>query len=110
MKKMTKKRLKELWQITSDCYEKAVQTCGYDRGDIIFLVNTESIVDRDADIMLEELDSVYRKSLCELESRHLDDIIRADMLGIQSRAKKTIESISIELLERHILDEKEKPS
>jgi hypothetical protein len=109
-RRLTDKRLRELWQATSSCYDDATEELGYSNGDVAYLYKIGEIDDKQAEDMMRKIDELYRKNLCSLSSDILEDILKASEKKKQKRARATIENISTELLERQIRNEKEGPS
>jgi hypothetical protein len=56
--------------------------------------------------MYETLDAEYRKNICTLDSKALQDVVLANEEGLQRRAKNTIDIIVNELFERELNNEK----
>jgi hypothetical protein len=105
-KSLSKKRLAELWEASSSCYNNAVAKLGYSR-EIIRERYLDMLITEDEALELNRvLDEEYRKGLCELDSSIMQDIITADSKGLQRRAKITIESMINELFERELNNEK----
>ena len=105
-KSLSKKRLAELWKASSSCYEEAVSKLGYSKEIVRERYYDTLITEEEAIELYRVLDEEYRKKLCTLESKIIQDIITADNDGLQRRAKITIESMISELFERELNNEK----
>lgn len=109
-KNLTKKRLKDLWVKTSECYSEAVKEYGTSTFELRELYLDHLISEEDYSCKLEELDEIYRLKLCSLPSEVIEDVVRANDKGLQIRARKTVASLTTELLERQLRNEEERSS
>ncbi len=105
-KTLTKKRLSKLWQLTSSCYYDAVAKLGLSNEIIRERYKDCMITKEEALEMYETLDAEYRKNICTLDSKALQDVVLANEEGLQRRAKNTIDIIVNELFERELNNEK----
>lgn len=107
---LTAKRLAAVWSETSGCYSAAAKEYGMSSMDLRDLYVDEMITEEEYLIRLEELDELYRAKLCKLSSETIEDVIRAHNKSIQKRAKKTLETLTTELLERQLKNEEDRSS
>lgn len=103
---LSKKRLAELWSSSSSCYSDAVNKLGYSNEIIRERYMDTLLTEEEALQLREALDEQYRKNLCNLDSKTLQDMVTADNKGLQRRAKITIDAIINELFERELTNEK----
>ena len=103
---LSKKRLAELWKASSSCYNDAVAKLGYSNETVRENYLDDLITGEEAAELRNRLDEEYRKRLCALESKVIQDIITADSNGLQRRAKITIDCMINELFERELNNEK----
>lgn len=104
-KKLSKKRLNDLWSTTSDCYSEACKEIGFNNFDLRDWYADDLITEEELALKAEQLDELYRKKICNLPSDVIEDVILANTKGLQRRAQKTIDNLISELLERQLKDE-----
>lgn len=107
---LTTKRLAAVWAETSGCYSAAAKEYGMSSMDLRDLYVDEIITEEEYQVRLEELDEIYRAKLCKLSSETLEDVVRAHNKSLQKRAKKTLETLTTELLERQLKNEEDRSS
>ena len=106
-KKLSKKRTTHLIDITSNVYSKvckeldtSVEKLRQQVWDDI--ITTDQWLERK-----EEIDTLYCKYVCELETKLLEDFLEAHVSGQIRRAQRTLDLVQKELLER-VLNEDNK--
>ena len=102
MKPFTRGRLNSLMSKTEKCYHEACKKAGYSNVTLNRSIVEWEITYEEATQLSEKLDEIYRELLCELPSKILEDIVTAANTGQQRRAKKTIDTITTELIEREL--------
>ena len=105
-RRLTKKRLLDIWSSTSACYAEAAEEIGFNNFQIRAWLVEDLISDEEAEVKSNQIDELYRGKLCCLPSDVIEDIIQANTKGLQRRSQKTINSLITELLERQLKDEK----
>lgn len=106
-KRLSERKIKELWKHSSSCYEAACQELGFNNFSIREMFRDELITKEEAEFKFNQIDELYRSKLCKLPSDVIEGIICSNDLGLQRRSRKTIENLMSELLERQLNNEKD---
>ncbi len=106
MARWTKKLLKEQMGWTDECYKKAlIEVYG---ADMTPAEKEQNVIDMkrmiwadwNEEIRTPEINAIYLRNLCQLESEKLSLILEAFQKGKQHRAQVTMDAIMTELFER----------
>ena len=98
---------KQTCAMTNSAYARACKIMGYNNVDLKSKYYNEEITWGDLHRKSEELDEVYRDLVCKFATSVLSNILLIHESGGVQRAKKTLDSIHVELLERELNNEKE---
>ena len=99
-KKIQKDKFKKLAQITGEIYRRACEELGYKTHTLLILLNDSEITSDEFQEKKQELDSLYCKYLCELDSEILELVLISHSEGVIMRAPRTLDLVQKELLER----------
>lgn len=102
---MDERTHKQIYEMTTEAYSKACKIVGYSNMDLRSQLLDWEITNEDANRKAEELDEVYRGLICKFPSFALTHILLSNDEGRVKRAKKTLDSIASELLERELRGE-----
>ena len=107
---LTSARLEVTWRHSESCYSEAVKEYGCSSDEIRTMYSLSTISWQELRLKLEELDEIYRVKLCNLPTDIIEDIVAASLKGKQLRARKTLDTLISELVERQLINEEDRSS
>ena len=108
IKKSVLNEVRKSYKLTSDCYERAYESCGLDVSElreVYYNTPTDAALKEWKDAV-EVVDIAYRKEVCKLPTNELEKIVTFYKIGYQKRSEVTIQSITTEILERALNEER----